>query len=98
MAAGFAALGAPATVTDETAKAEHLKADRVVLLLGISTVIGVVFSCAFGLYFLSAIGMQVGRFFDVIATGLVIAGGAKPLQDFIASIQNKTTPKTKTAA
>jgi hypothetical protein len=41
--------------------------------------------------------MEASNTIDAIATGLVIAGGAKPLQDFIALIQNQTTPKTKTA-
>jgi hypothetical protein len=88
---------APDTVTDPTAKAAQLKADRVVLVLGLSTVFGVAVSCAFGLFFLQAVGFDTSRQVDAIATGLVIAGGAKPLKDFIATLQNQTTPRSGTA-
>lgn len=90
--------GPPTSVTDPTAKAAQTKADRVVLVLGFSTVLGVAASCAFGLFFLAAIGMHASHTVDAIATGLVVAGGAKPLQDFITTLQNQTTPKTGTAA
>jgi hypothetical protein len=90
--------GPPASVDGATAKAAQTKADRVVLVLGSATVLGVAASCAFGLFFLAAIGMEASNTVDAIATGLVIAGGAKPLQDFIATLQNQTTPKTGSAA
>jgi hypothetical protein len=88
----------PGTVVGDAARAAQTKADRVVLVLGISTVLGVAGSYAFGLFFMTAIGFHVSHTIDAIATGLVVAGGSKPLQDFIATLQNQTTPKTQTQA
>jgi len=93
--------------TDEATKAAHAKADRAALLLGVATVAGVLASCAFGLYFLAAVGIgvettahgsvsTVPRWIDVLATGLIIGAGTKPLHDLITNIQNKDTPKTGT--
>ena len=82
-------------VTGEVAAA-YLKSDRSALVLGLSAVAGVAASCAFGLFFLTAIGMQVSNTVDTFFTGLVIAGGAKPLHDFIGLVQKPTNPTTGT--
>lgn len=41
--------------------------------------------------------MHVSRTIDAIFTGATLAGGVKPLHDFIALIQNKDAPATATA-
>lgn len=86
----------PSDVMGEANKAAQTKADRAALLLGLAALTGVVFSCVLGLFFLEAIGMHVSHTVDAILTGAVLAGGAKPLHDFIGLIQNKAAPKTGT--
>ncbi len=70
------------------------KADRALIVAGLALLLGVALSLALGLRFLSAV--QVGtspRWLDVFITGLVIAGGTKPLHDLIGTIEKaKTTP------
>lgn len=81
---------------DDAAKAAHVKADRAVVMLGLTFVAGTILSALLGLFFLKAIGMQVSHTVDVIVTGLAIAAGTKPLHDFITLLQNRDTPKTNT--
>jgi hypothetical protein len=86
----------PAGLTDSTVKAAQTKADRAALLLGLGAFGGVLASCLFGFFFLEAVGIHASPTVDAIFTGAVLAGGAKPLHDFIALIQNKTAPNTGT--
>ncbi len=86
----------PSTVVGDTAKAAQTKADRAVLLLGLGAVGGVVASCLFGLFFLQAVGLHASHTVDAIFTGATLAGGAKPLSDFVKLIQNKGAPATGT--
>jgi hypothetical protein len=90
---------------DEAAKVAHAKADRATIALGLATFCGVGASCAFGLYFLSAVGIGVettngatvstiSHGVDAMITGLTIGAGTKPLHDLIGNIQNKNNPKT----
>jgi hypothetical protein len=89
----------------EAERVAHAKADRATLALGIATLAGVVASCSFGLYFLSAVGIgaeatdtgtvsTVSHTVDAIVTGLTIGAGTKPLHDLITNVQNKNNPKT----
>ena len=86
----------PPDLTDPKVKAAQIKADRAKVTLGIATLAGVILSCLLGLFFLSAIGMQVSHTVDAFFTGLVIAAGTKPLHDFITLLQNKNSPTTGT--
>lgn len=64
------------------------KADRSLVMAGIALVLGVGASLALGLRFLTAI--EVGNspvWLDTFVTGLVIAGGTKPLHDLIGTIE-----------
>jgi hypothetical protein len=83
---------------DGVAKAAQIKADRATVMLGAATVLGVIGSCVFGLFFLKTIGMQVNHTVDAFATGVTIGAGTKPLHDLISLIQNQTTPTTGTSA
>ncbi len=91
---------------DEASKVAHAKADRAVLLLGVATLAGVLASCGFGLYFLTAVGIGVETVegtevatiphtIDAIVTGLTIGAGTKPLHDLITNVQNKNNPETE---
>jgi hypothetical protein len=84
----------PTGVQGGAAKAAQTKADRGVLLLGLGALGGVALSCTLGLFFLKAVGMHVSHTVDAIFTGAALAGGAKPLHDFIALTQNKNAPTT----
>jgi hypothetical protein len=89
----------PADLKDASkeVRAVQVKADRAAILHGLAALLGVAFSCAFGLFFLAAVGMQgISHTIDAIVTGFVIAGGVKPLHDFISYLQNRDNPTTTT--
>ena len=83
---------------DADARAAHVKADRAMVMLGINFLAGVALAAALGLYFMTAIGMQVSRPVDIVLTALVIAGGTKKLHDFMTLVQNKNNPTTGVGA
>ena len=80
--------------TTDPEKLAHTRADRAAVMLGIATLAGVAVSCAFGLFFLETIKIEVSNTIDVLATGLVIGAGTKPLHDFISSLQKKAQTPT----
>jgi hypothetical protein len=88
--------GGPTPAQEATAKAAQVKADRAATAHGVAAVLGVAASCAFGLFFLKAVGFRVSNTIDTFATGLLISAGTKPLHDFITGLQNKNTPTTGT--
>ncbi len=64
------------------------KADRAIVVGGIALLLGIALSLILGLRFLSAVEVQSPpRWLDVFVTGLVIAGGTKPLHDLIGTIE-----------
>jgi hypothetical protein len=70
---------------------ENLRAknDRAIILLGLACLAGVALSAGAGLYFLDAISAskEPPRGLDIFVTGLIIAGGTKPLHDLISRIE-----------
>jgi hypothetical protein len=80
------------------AKVAQAKADRAKETLAVASVAGVVAANAFGLFFLSTLGIHASHTIDSICTGLVVAAGTKPLHDFISLLQNQNNPETKTTA
>jgi hypothetical protein len=79
-----------------TVASAYLKADRAVVALGVTTLLGILASFLFGLYFLQSIGISASNTVDVFVSGLTIGAGTKPLHDLISSLQNKNTPTTGT--
>jgi hypothetical protein len=79
------------------AVAAQIKADRGVLQLALAALVGAILSCVFGLYFLQAVGIHASNTVDALFTGATVAGGAKPLHDFIGIISNKKAPTTGTS-
>jgi hypothetical protein len=74
------------------------KSDRALLTGSFSLVIGIAISSIFGLYFMEAVGVNLGedpsnfgdrmlRGADVFVTALIITGGTKQLHDLIKSIE-----------
>jgi hypothetical protein len=90
--------GWPPKGTDPTVRVAETKADRASVALGVAAVLGVAASCAFGLFFLKAIGMHVSHTVDSFITGITVAAGTKPLHDFINLIQNQTTPRRRSSS
>jgi hypothetical protein len=93
--------GTTTTITtdpSDAVKAAHVKADRSAVMMGIASVAGVVASCAFGLYFLAAVGIDTTNTIDAFCTGITIGAGTKPLHDLITLIQNQNTPTTGTGS
>jgi hypothetical protein len=85
------------TTGSDAEKVAQVKADRAKWTLGVTSILGVVISCAFGLFFLETIGIHSGsNTVDTLVTGLLIGAGTKPLHDFISTLQNQNTPKTGT--
>jgi hypothetical protein len=77
----------------------QVKADRAKVALGVTSVLGVLVSCGFGLLLLETIGIQAGsNTLDMLVTGLLIGAGTKPLHDFISTLQNQSSPTTGTTA
>jgi hypothetical protein len=88
----------PGPALDGDARTAHVKADRGMIMLGVSFLFAVLLAGLLGLYFMTAIGMKVSPTVDTILTGLVIAGGTKKLHDFMSLIQNRSNPKSGTGA
>jgi hypothetical protein len=58
----------------------------------IATCLGMAAAAAMNLYFLNTVGITVGtRWEEVLATGLIIGAGTKPLHDLVALISAKST-------
>jgi hypothetical protein len=95
--------GAAETAADRAATWQQL-IDQVssnrATLWAVASGIGMVISGGTGLLLLHAIDKgkwDVPRWFDVLATGLVIGGGTKPLHDLISNIQASKEAKTTPA-
>jgi hypothetical protein len=85
----------PAGKTGE-ARVAHVKANRAKVSLGVASVLGVVTSGAFGIFFLETMNIESSNTVDSLVTGLLIAAGTKPLHDFIDLLQDQNNPQTST--
>lgn len=83
---------APIFPTWKSASVANARADRAQIMIGLSVIIGVAASFAFGLYFLEAIGMHTSRTIDILVSGTAIGGGTKPLHDLISAISKSASP------
>jgi hypothetical protein len=84
---------------DEAAKADQLVADRnwyrQVLFWGIASIVSVVASASLKLYFLGTVGIaHATRWEEILATGLILGAGTKPLHDLTELISAKKDEKT----
>lgn len=63
---------------------------RAILFWGIATVVGIAVSAGMKLYFLQKAGIgNSSRWWEILATGLIIGAGTKPLHDLIEFISSK---------
>jgi hypothetical protein len=75
---------------DAKAGAATVKGNRAVIFWGIATSVAVLTSAGLKLYFLRVVGIaDAPRVWEVLATGLIIGGGTKPLHDLVELIQAK---------
>jgi hypothetical protein len=72
-------------------KIDELKDDRAAAYWGIATIAGMLVSGFFHLYLLKLIGVTTTHGWDVVATGLIIGSGTKPLHDLISKITKSST-------
>jgi hypothetical protein len=78
------------------AKLDGRHLDRVIAFWVAATILGMWSSATLHLYFLKVIGVAGGsRGLEILATGLIIGAGTKPLHDLITSISAKAEQKTK---
>jgi hypothetical protein len=72
------------------AKVDRHKGDRTIGLWFIATILAIWASAALKLYFLRTVGIaNVPRGLEILATGLIIGAGTKPLHDLVTGIQAK---------
>lgn len=68
------------------------RATRTIILWAAATILGMLAAACFRLYFLHAVGItSIGRAPELVATGLIIGSGTKPLHDLISWIQTTKT-------
>lgn len=71
---------------------KQAKTNRALLFPAIAFVIAIIAAEYLGLYYLKAVGVQAPGTLDIIITALAIAGGTKPLHDFIKQIEKAKEP------
>lgn len=72
-------------------KIDERKDDRAAAYWGIATIAGMLVSGFFHLYLLKLIGVSTTHGWDVVATGLIIGSGTKPLHDLITKITKSSS-------
>lgn len=74
----------------EKAELAALNKHRAILFWGIASVAGIAVSAGMKLYFLQKAGIaNSSRWWEILATGLIIGAGTKPLHDLIELISSK---------
>ena len=85
-----AAASALQQAADAKAVHEKSQANRTVLFWAVASSTGIAVAAFLRLYLLTTVGVaQPGRELDVIATGLIIGAGTKPLHDLVQLINAK---------
>jgi len=81
---------------DAQAAVEKRRANRTIAFWACATILGMAVAAGLKLYFLQVVGIEdAPRTIEILATGLVISGGTKPLHDLITRIQpSKEKPAT----
>jgi hypothetical protein len=86
-------------VADAKNKVDFLSQARTALFWSLATVAGMAASAALKLYFLVLVGISPApRWMEVLATGLIIGSGTKPLHDLLSTISEKKDAATAGSA
>ncbi|MEO6885317.1 MAG: hypothetical protein ABI232_03395 [Jatrophihabitantaceae bacterium] len=102
VAAGKALVEAPTASGEPLTDAANAISDasfatywRTVGFWALATIIALIASACLHLYFLRAVGIATGpRALEVLATGLIIGSGTKPLHDLVGLISQASTTKS----
>jgi hypothetical protein len=93
-----AAQAAAQAAADATHAVDQYKANLTATTFGVAALLAMLVSGYTGLFLLTAVGLHVAGWLDVLVTGLAVAGGTKPLHDLISNIssssQNKNAAST----
>jgi hypothetical protein len=77
---------------------DQYKANLTGTSFGVAAALAMTVSGYTGTFLLRTVGLNTAGWLDVLATGLVIAGGTKPLHDLISNISSSSQNKDSTAA
>jgi hypothetical protein len=90
--ANDAATAALKEAATKKAKKASSQADRAIAFWALASAVGIAASAFLKLYLLTTVGVaSPGRILDVIATGLIIGAGTKPLHDLVTLISAQKT-------
>jgi hypothetical protein len=79
---------------DSLHEVNQYKANLTATSFGVAALLAMLVSGYTGLFLLSAVGLHIAGWLDLLVTGLAIAGGTKPLHDAISSLSASTKGKT----
>jgi hypothetical protein len=77
---------------------DQYKANLTGTSFGVAAALAMVVSGYTGTFLLRTVGLNIAGWLDVLVTGLVIAGGTKPLHDLISNISSSSQNKDSTAS
>ena len=79
---------------DSQHEIDQYRANLTATSFGVAALLAMLVSGYTGLFLLSAVGLHIAGWLDLLVTGLAIAGGTKPLHDAISSLSASTKGKT----
>lgn len=86
----------------EVANVQHdvdqYRANLTATSFGLAALLAMLVSGYVGLFMLSAVGLHIAGWLDLLVTGVAIAGGTKPLHDAISSLSSTSKSKGKPGA
>jgi hypothetical protein len=86
------------TAAEGAAAVEWVNLQRTVFFWVLATVIAMLASASLRLYFLHTVGISAGpRWVEILATGLIVGGGTKPLHDLIELLAAAKANQTATS-
>jgi hypothetical protein len=75
---------------DSQHEIDQYKANLTATSFGVAALLAMLVSGYTGLFLLSAVGLHIAGWLDLLVTGLAIAGGTKPLHDAISNLSAST--------
>ena len=78
---------------DSQHEVDQYKANLTATSFGVAALLAMLVSGYTGLFLLSAVGLHIAGWLDLLVTGLAIAGGTKPLHDAISNLSASTKGK-----
>jgi len=79
---------------DSQHEIDQYKANLTATSFGVAALLAMLVSGYTGLFLLSAVGLHIAGWLDLLVTGLAIAGGTKPLHDAISSLSSSSQSKS----